>query len=127
MQYPLLNIFWTTILVFLWVAWFWVLILCIRDIFRAHYSGWVKALWMIFIVVVPFLGVFLYVVAEGRHMAERDAQAAAQSQQQFDSYVRSLGPSDGTATELTKAKALLDSGAITQQEYDAIKSKALAA
>ena len=128
-DYPFLDVFWTMIVFFLWVAWIWILIIVLMDVFRRHdTSGWVKALWAIFIIFLPFLGVFIYLIAEGRQMGERRMQEAAASQAQFDDYVRTTaGSGGGAAAEIERAKGLLDSGAITQQEFDAIKAKALSA
>jgi hypothetical protein len=126
-DYPFLDVFWTMILFFAWVAWIWVLIVIIGDLFRRHdTSGWVKALWVIFLIVLPFLGVLIYLIANGSGMSERSAAQARDSQQQFDSYVQSVAGAGGPASELEKAKSLLDSGAISQDEYDKLKAKALA-
>jgi len=124
-DYPFLDVFWTMIIFFCWVAWIWVLIVIIGDLFRRHdTSGWVKALWVIFLIVLPFLGVLIYLIANGSGMSRRQAESVRASQEQFDSYVKSV--SGGSATELAKAKELLDSGAINQAEYDQLKSKVLA-
>ena len=124
-DYPFLDVFWTMIIFFCWVAWIWVLIVIISDLFRRHdTSGWVKALWVIFLIVLPFLGVLIYLIANGSGMSRRQAESVRASQEQFDSYVKSV--SGGSATELAKAKELLDSGAINQAEYDQLKSKVLA-
>jgi hypothetical protein len=127
-DYPFLDVFWTMILFFLWVAWIWMLILILSDVFRRRdISGWGKALWTIFIIFLPFLGVLIYLIAEGKEMGERRVQEAQASQAQFDDYVRTTaGSGGGAAAEIEKAKQLLDSGAITQAEFDAIKGKALA-
>jgi Phospholipase_D-nuclease N-terminal/Short C-terminal domain len=128
-DYPFLDVFWTMIVFFLWVAWIWILIMVLMDVFRRHdISGWGKALWAIFIIFLPFLGVFIYLIAEGRQMGERRMQEAQAQQAQFDDYVRTTaGSGGGAAAEIERAKGLLDSGAITQQEFDAIKAKALSA
>ena len=124
-DYPFLDVFWTMIIFFCWVAWIWVLIVIIGDLFRRHdTSGWVKALWVIFLIVLPFLGVLIYLIANGSGMSRRQAESVRASQDQFDSYVKSV--SGGSASELAKAKELLDSGAINQAEYDQLKSKVLA-
>ena len=126
-DYPFLDVFWTMILFFAWVAWIWVLIVIIGDLFRRHdTSGWVKALWIIFLIVLPFLGVLIYLIANGSGMSERSAAQARASQQQFDSYVQGVAGAGGSAGEIEKAKALLDSGAISQDEFDKLKAKALA-
>ena len=124
-DYPFLDVFWTMIIFFCWVAWIWVLIVIIGDLFRRHdTSGWMKALWVIFLIVLPFLGVLIYLIANGSGMSRRQAESVRASQEQFDSYVKSV--SGGSASELAKAKELLDSGAINQAEYDQLKAKVLA-
>jgi ABC-type Fe3+ transport system permease subunit len=126
-DYPFLDVFWTMLIFFVWVAWFMLLFRVIGDIFRRHdIGGGGKVLWLIFVIVVPFLGVFVYLIAESKGMAERDIERARASQQQFDAYVRETASSGGAAAEIEKAKQLLDSGAITQAEFDSIKAKALA-
>jgi hypothetical protein len=125
-DYPFLDVFWTMILFFFWVAWIWILILVLSDLFRRDLSGWAKAAWCVFIIFLPFLGVFIYLIADGKGMAERRVQDAQASQQQFDSYVKTVASTGGPAGEIEKAKALLDSGAISQEEFDALKAKALA-
>jgi hypothetical protein len=126
-DYPFLDVFWTMIIFFCWVAWIWVLIVIIGDLFRRHdTSGWIKALWVIFLIVLPFLGVLIYLIANGSGMSQRQAEQVRASQQQFDSYVQSVAGSGGGASELAKAKELLDSGAINQEEYDKLKAKVLA-
>ncbi len=126
-DYPFLDVFWTMLIFFVWVAWFMLLFRVIGDIFRRHdVGGGAKVLWLIFVIVVPFLGVFIYLIAESKGMAERSMARAQAQQQQMDEYVRSAAGSGGAAAEIDKAKQLLDSGAITQSEFDAIKQKALA-
>jgi hypothetical protein len=127
-DYPFLDVFWTMIIFFCWVAWIWVLIVIISDLFRRHdTSGWIKALWVIFLIVLPFLGVLIYLIANGSGMSRRQADSVRASQEQFDTYVQSVaGAGGGHASELAKAKELLDSGAINQQEYDQLKAKVLA-
>ena len=126
-DYPFLNILWSMIIFFLWVAWIWVLILILSDVFRRHdLSGWGKAGWTFFLIVLPFLGALIYLIADSDGMAERRAQDVKGQQAQMDDYVRSVAGSGGAAAEIDKAKQLLDSGAINQTEFDAIKAKALA-
>ena len=126
-DYPFLDLLWTMVIFFLWIAWFFLLFRVIADIFRRHeLSGAGKVLWLIFVIVLPFLGVFVYLIAEGNNMAQRDQKATQAAQGQFDEYVRSVAESGGPAAEIERAKSLLDSGAITQQEFEAIKAKALA-
>ena len=126
-DYPILNVFWTIMIFFIWVIWFWLLITVFIDIFRRQdLSGWIKTLWVIFVIVIPYIGVFIYLITQGRHMAERNARDAQAAQAQLDDRIRSVASSGGTASEIEKANQLLSSGAITQAEYDAIKQKALA-
>jgi hypothetical protein len=125
-DYPFLDVLWTMLIFFLWVIWFWLLITVFVDIFRRRdISGWGKAAWLIFVIVLPFLGVFIYLITQSDEMAQRNMEQARAQQQQFDQYVRETAGSSGAAGEIEKAKALLDSGAITQAEFDAIKQKAL--
>ena len=124
-DYPFLNILWTMLVFFAWVIWFWLLITVFADLFRRHdIGGGMKALWILFVIVIPFIGVFIYIIAQGHGMAERNAKQAKAQEQKFDDYVKSV--SGGAAAEIDKAKQLLDSGAITQQEFDSLKAKALA-
>jgi hypothetical protein len=118
---------WTMFVFFLWVLFFWLLFTVFADLFRRHdISGWAKAGWTFFVIVLPFLGIFVYLIAEGRGMGERNVKQAQDAQAQMDSYVRSVSGS-GTATdEIAKGKQLLDSGAISQAEFDQLKAKALA-
>ena len=126
-DYPFLNILWSMIIFFLWVAWIWILILILSDVFRRRdLSGWGKAGWTVFVIVLPFLGVLIYLIAESDGMAERRAQDEQGQRAQMDAYVKSVAGSGGPAAEIDKAKQLLDSGAITQTEYEALKAKALA-
>jgi Short C-terminal domain/Phospholipase_D-nuclease N-terminal len=126
-DYPFLNILWSMIIFFLWVAWIWVLILILSDVFRrSDLSGWGKAAWTFFLIVLPFLGVLIYLIAESDGMAERRAQDVQGQRAQMDDYVKSVAGSGGPAAEIDKAKQLLDSGAINQAEFEALKAKALA-
>ena len=126
-NYPFLNIFWTILIFFAWVVWIWIAITVLIDVFRRRdMSGWVKALWVILVIILPFLGVLAYLLFNHDGMAERSGKAAADSQAQFDDYVRTTAGT-GAASEIEKAKSLLDSGTITQAEFDAIKAKALGA
>ena len=125
-NYPFLNIFWTILIFFAWVAWIWIAITVFIDIFRRRdISGWLKALWVVFVVVIPFLGVLAYLLVYHDGMAERSNKEVATNQAQFDDYVRRTAGTGGPASEIEKGKQLLDSGAITQAEFDAIKAKAL--
>jgi hypothetical protein len=124
-DYPFLDVLWTLIVFFAWVAWFIILFRVIADLFRRHdISGWGKVGWIVFVIVLPFIGVFVYLIVEGQAMAQRDTKDAQAAQAQFDDYVRTTA--GGSAAEIEKAKQLLDSGAITQAEFDQIKAKALA-
>jgi Short C-terminal domain/Phospholipase_D-nuclease N-terminal len=123
-DYPFLDLLWTMLYIFAFVIWFWLLITVFADIFRRHdSSGFGKALWIIFVIVLPYLGVLIYLIAEHKGMAERNVKQAQAQQQQFDQYVKSVA--GGSADEIAKAKQLLDNGAITQAEFDTIKAKAL--
>jgi hypothetical protein len=125
-DYPFLEVLWTMFIFFAWVIWFWILITVFADIFRRRdTSGGMKVLWIIFVIVLPFLGVFIYLIANSDGMAERNLEKAQRQQEQMDAYVKTVAGSGGAAAEIEKAKSLLDSGAITQAEFDAIKAKAL--
>ena len=128
-SYPFLNILWTTLIFFAWVIFIWIAITVLIDVFRRHdISGWGKAGWVILIVILPWIGVLIYLIANHTGMANRRMKDVADSQAQFDSAVRqAAGTAGGAAAEIEKAKQLLDSGAITQAEFDSIKAKALAA
>ena len=126
-DYPFLEVLWTLLIFFLWVMWFWLLIVIIGDVFRRHdIGGGKKTIWLIFILFVPFIGVLAYVLSNSDGMAERNMERARSQRAQMDDYVRETAGSGGAAAEIDKAKQLLDSGAITQTEFDAIKAKALA-
>ena len=126
-DYPVLGVFWSMLIFFVWVAWFVLLFRIIGDIFTRHdIGGGGKTLWLIFVIILPFLGVFIYLIANNDGMTERAMARATTQQQQMDDYVRSTAASSGPVGEIDKAKQLLDSGAITQAEFDALKQKALA-
>ncbi|HEX3333520.1 MAG TPA: SHOCT domain-containing protein [Acidimicrobiales bacterium] len=128
-SYPVLDAFLTMLYFFLFVIWIWLLIWVFMDIFRSHdLSGWAKALWVIFILVLPFLGVFVYLIARGGKMQERAASQAAQQQQEFDQYVRQTAgtPGDSTADQLAKLADLKSQGVLTDAEFEAQKTKILA-
>jgi hypothetical protein len=126
-DYPFLDVFWTILIFFAWVAWLMILFRVFADIFRRHdVSGWGKAAWLVFVIVLPFLGVLIYLIANGDHMAKRDVEQSQAARAEFDDYVKSVADAGGPAAEIDKAKQLLDSGAITQAEFDAIKAKAIA-
>jgi hypothetical protein len=128
-DYPLLGAFWTLLWLFLWIVWIFILFRVIFDIFRSQdLGGWAKALWLIFVIILPFLGVFVYVIARGKGMGERDMQRAAESEQQFRSYVQQAATTSGggTADELAKLADLRDKGVISPAEFEAQKAKILA-
>jgi Short C-terminal domain/Phospholipase_D-nuclease N-terminal len=126
-DYPFLDVFWTMLVFFFWVIWIWILITVLIDLFRRHdVSGWGKAAWALFVIVLPYLGVFVYLITQGGKMAERRAEEIRASQASFDQYVRDAAGSSGPSDQIAKAKELLDSGAIDQAEFDALKRKALA-
>jgi hypothetical protein len=127
-DYPLLGLFWTMLWFFLFVVWIMLLFRVFGDIFRSQdMGGWGKALWSIFIIVLPFLGVFIYVIARGHGMFERDMKQAQAQQKAFDEYVRQTAGTSGasTADELAKLAALKDQGVISEAEYATLKAKAL--
>ena len=124
-DYPFLDVFWSMIIFFFWVIWIWIVITVLIDVFRRHDIGGVsKALWVIFVVVLPWLGVLIYLIVEHDGMRERSLKQAQAQKDAFDDYVRDA--SGGSAGEIAKAKALLDDGTITQAEFDALKAKAVA-
>ena len=128
-DYPFMDVLWSMIIFFVWVAWIWMLIMIISDLFRRHdTSGWAKAAWVAFLIILPFLGVLVYLIANGHGMAERNAErGTGRRKSQFNEYVQSVAKDGGgAASELEKAKGLLDSGALTQAEYDALKAKLIA-
>jgi Phospholipase_D-nuclease N-terminal/Short C-terminal domain len=124
-DYPFLDIFWTMIIFFCWVAWFTILFRVIGDLFRRHdIGGGQKVLWMAFVIILPFLGVFVYLIAQSEGMAQRGMDQAREQHARFEAaYGDSAG---GAATQIAEAKKLLDSGVVTQTEFDAMKAKALA-
>jgi hypothetical protein len=126
-DYPFLEVVWTLFVIFAWVIWFWLLITVFADLFRRHdIGGGKKVVWVIFVILLPFLGVFVYLISQGHSMAERNMKQARAEKAQMDDYVRSVASSGGgSAAEIEKAKQLLDGGAISQAEYDALKAKAL--
>jgi hypothetical protein len=121
------QVIWTMFIFFLWVIWIWLLIVVFSDIFRRHdASGWAKAGWSVFIILLPFLGVFIYLIAQGKQMGERRMAEVQAAQQDMDAYVKQVASSADPAEQIAKAKQLLDSGTIDQAEFDALKAKALA-
>jgi hypothetical protein len=125
-DYPFLDVFWTMIIFFLWVIWIWFLIAILTDVFRRHdIGGAKKAVWCLFIIFLPFAGALGYLIVNGNGMAQRNVRQSEAAQERMDDYVRSVA-SSGAAGEIERAKGLLDSGAITQEEYAALKQRALA-
>jgi hypothetical protein len=119
---------WSMFVFFAWILFFWMLFVVFGDLFSRHdISGWAKAGWTLFVIILPFLGIFIYLIVEGKSMGERAAQRAQAQQSEVDSYVRSVAASASPTEEIAKGKELLASGAITQAEYDQLKAKALAA
>ena len=127
-SYPILGAFWTIFLIFLWVLWFWVLITVFIDIFRSSdLSGWGKAGWFIFVLIIPLIGVLVYLIVRGGKMRQRQVQDAQAQDQQFRSYVQEVaGPQTSSADELAKLADLRDKGVITAQEFESQKAKLLA-
>jgi Phospholipase_D-nuclease N-terminal/Short C-terminal domain len=126
-DYPFLDVFWTLLVFFAWVSWIMILFRVLGDIFRRQdASGWAKAGWIVFVIVLPFLGVLIYLIANGDEMGRRDVEQSRAVRAEFDDYVKSVAAPGGAAAEIEKAKQLLDSGAISQAEFDTIKARALA-
>jgi hypothetical protein len=127
-NYTFGEVMWSFLVFFAWVIWFWLLITVFADLFRRHdISGWGKTGWIILVILIPYFGVFIYLIAEHEGMAKRNMAQVQQSQQQFDDYVKSVAsPGGDPASQIADAKKLLDSGAITQDEFDQLKKKALA-
>lgn len=126
-DYPFLDVMWTMAVFFAWVIWFWLLIMMLIDVFRRRdLSGWAKAGWTILVVVLPYLGVLIYLITQSKGMAERRVAESRAAEAQFNEHIRSVTlAGSGPADEITKAKHLLDSGDISSQEYEALKQQAL--
>lgn len=127
-DYPFLEVMWTMFVFFAFIIWIWLLITVFMDVFRRKdASGFKKALWVIFLIAAPYIGVLIYLIVNHDGMADRNIAQAQKQQEQMDAYVKSVaGSGGGAAAEIEKAKGLLDSGAITQDEFNAMKAKALA-
>jgi hypothetical protein len=124
-DYPFLNILWSMIIFFAWVVWIWMMIVILGDVFRRRdIGGWTKAVWVVFMIVLPFLGVLVYLIAQHDGMAQRQADAAKAADKQMGDYVRSVA--GGATEEIAKAKKLYDDGTINQAEFEALKTNALA-
>ncbi len=126
-DYPFLSFFWDVLLLFAWLTWFWLAITVFADLFRRHdTSGWAKAGWVALVIVLPFVGVLVYLVAEHAGMAERNVKQVQQSQADFDRYVQSVATRTDPSEQIASAKQLLDAGTISADEFDRLKAKALA-
>jgi Phospholipase_D-nuclease N-terminal len=126
-SYPFWNVMWTMVVFFCWILWFWLLFEVFADVFRRHdISGWGKTGWIVFVIILPFLGVFIYLISQNDGIRERNIQRANAQQAQMDGYIRQTAGTGGAAGEIEKGKQLLDSGAITQAEFDSLKQRALA-
>jgi hypothetical protein len=126
-SYPFLEVFWTMLIFFGFVVWLWILFTVITDLFRRHdTSGFMKVLWMIFIIVLPYFGVFIYLIVEHKGMTERAIDAQKAAQKEVDQYVQSVAGKGDPTQQIANAKELLDNGTITQPEFDQLKQKALA-
>jgi hypothetical protein len=124
-DYPFLDVLWTMFIFFAWVLWIWLLITVLVDVFRRHdLSGWGKAAWTVFMIFLPLLGVLVYLISQGREMAERSAGQQQAYQAQAEDYITSVAANP--AEQIARGKELLDSGAITTEEFEALKQKALA-
>jgi len=124
-DYPFLSVFWTMLVFFAWVIWFWLLITVFAYLFRRHdVSGFGKVVWCIFVILLPFLGVLIYLGTQHEHMAERNVKQMQAAQSQMDDHIRTV-TTGGAASEIESAKKLLDSGAISQAEFEQLKQKAL--
>jgi hypothetical protein len=123
-DYPFLDVLWTMIIFFALFTWIWIAITVIGDVFRRHdIGGWAKAAWVVFVIVLPWLGILIYLIVQHDGMRERSIQGSKAQREAFDQYVREAA--GGSAAEIAKAKELLDSGAITQADFDRIKQQAL--
>jgi ABC-type multidrug transport system fused ATPase/permease subunit len=126
-SYPILGAFWTIFMIFLWVIWFWILITVFIDIFRSHdLSGWGKALWFVFVLILPLIGVLVYLIVRGGKMHERQVRQAQVQEEQFRGYVQEAAGSQSSADQLAKLADLRDRGVITAEEFDREKAKILA-
>jgi Short C-terminal domain/Phospholipase_D-nuclease N-terminal len=126
-SYPLLNVFWTIFEIFLWVIWIWILIWILIDIFRSRdLSGWAKALWLIFIIFIPLIGVLVYLIARGDKMHEHAVQYQRQEDQEARAYIRQAAGTPTTADQLSKLADLHDRGKLTDAEFEAEKAKVIA-
>jgi hypothetical protein len=130
-DYPFMDILWTMLVFFLWVMWFWTLFIVLSDVFsRTDIGGWAKAAWTLFLLIIPIVGMLVYLIAEGKEMAERRMQGVEQAQARLDDHIRTVASDPGggasSAGEIARAKQLLDSGAIDAGEFEQLKRRALA-
>ena len=127
-SYPLLGAFWTIVMIFLWVIWFWILITVFIDIFRSRdLSGWAKTLWFVLVLFFPLIGVLVYLIVRGGSMHERAVRQAQVQEEQFRGYVQEAAGSQSPADQLAKLADLRDRGVITPEEFEREKAKVLAA
>jgi type VI protein secretion system component VasK len=127
-SYPLLNVFWSILIFFLWVLWIWVLVWIFIDIFRSHdLSGWEKALWFLFVLLIPLIGVLVYLIARGDKMQERAVRADQQEEQEFRASVQQPAAPQTSADKLARLASLRDRGVISTEEFEREKAKVLAA
>ncbi|HUA12256.1 MAG TPA: SHOCT domain-containing protein [Solirubrobacteraceae bacterium] len=126
-SYPFLEVFWTMLIFFAFIIWIWILFVIFSDLFRRHdMGGFAKVLWIVLIIIIPYLGAFIYLIAYHKGMAERQMESQKQAEQQFEGYVQSVAAKQDPAEQIAKAKSMLDAGTITQAEFDQLKQKALA-
>jgi hypothetical protein len=130
-DYPFMDILWTMLVFFLWVMWFWTLFIVLSDVFsRTDIGGWAKAAWTLFLLIIPIVGMLVYLIAEGKEMAERRMQGVEQAQARLDDHIRTVASDSGggasSTGEIARAKQLLDSGAIDAAEFEQLKRRALA-
>jgi hypothetical protein len=125
-DYPILGLFWTMLFFFIWIAWIMLLFHVLVDVFRSDMKGVSKALWAIFVIVIPWLGVLVYVIANGDDMSRRNIEAARNQQAEMDSYIRNTAGSGGTADEIAKLAELRQQGVLSDEEFAQQKSKLLA-
>jgi len=128
-SYPLLSVFWTMVEFFLWIIWIWILIMVFIDIFRSHdLSGWGKALWFLFVLFIPLIGVLVYLIVRGGSMHERAVAQAQRQDQEFRQYVQQAASSSpaSSADQLSKLADLRDRGVISAEEFEREKAKVLA-
>jgi len=127
-SYPLLNVFWSMFIFFLWIIWIWILITVFIDIFRSRdLSGWAKALWVLFVLFIPLIGVLVYLIARGGKMHERAVQQAQRQDREFRAYVQEAASPESSADQLAKLASLRDRGVISAEEFEREKTKVLGA